>query len=921
MAVPLFMHVAPGASVRFSCNFTDLAGNLDTLTSPSTAYFSVYAMGASAHYGALTAQFFTAAADSDGGNVYDYEANFTAPNAPGIYKVRMTAGNVTNGTPQGIAGLVVAILYVVANVSDSQTAYVITGGSFAGVYTFITTYNNLPCWACYNGAAWLYIWWNGTQWVASSVKGTAGSVNLTYTPQNFELPTVQNQFGTTPGWTATGAGAGPVTYCGFVGVAATDTSGNALATAANLALVPTQQQIAKERYACAGVVWHIVYNASESMTYSAGVTDGQSWGTAFKTAGAGIANLINGNIISAVPAANDLVLIGPGTFALETLVPAPPTGVSVKGAGIDLTILTSAFVAENNSNWCVASNAYAEDFTLRLIGSSSTYQYGMGSYSHGNTLVNFALRRIKIVGFSDCFFFEGSSSSFSGVIDDCRAYAAYDTFNINGYLAVSADILIRRCLFVATGPFAGTPTGFTRSLAISAGNSAFALTVEDSTLVALNAGGDTSAIENQSGVITASRCSLYAADSTGEPAYSVNCLGTGIAKMIGCAYDETLTQGTVVDVAGTDSASGASRALDESGLKAIDNVAVVAGYPNLVVAVTTPGNGVLTGAVEGTYIPLGLIADHPYWYCADPGPGASPTWIFWNVGYNDYVLSDTFPAIDTQFYAVSADNGATFRAYYTNGNPGNAYCGATPSIPSITPTAPTATTFSGYLPNGSGIAVWTSGAANTGTFGFKVASNVVTVTTGALAVAPTQGDDFAVVNFATQIQAARIQEATVLAAGHVTSATTSVTTFGVGIDIGTLPTGATTFAIVLDGQQATGTYASGTVTLDVPGLTAPPSVGDPWVVPVSAGGGGGGGGGFTGSVSYPLTFQTASGQVLSGVTVTIYDSTNTTRVPGTAYSDNLGVAIVNLDPGNYVARATLVGFSSIPNTAFTVVLP
>ena len=188
------------------------------------------------------------------------------------------------------------------------------------------------------------------------------------------------------------------------------------------------QQVAREAQFGAGTVWHVKVHADEHMS-GAGY-DGLSWATAFLTAGPGLKTVIE------AAAAGDLVLIGPGAFALtNNTAIKTPDGVSVRGFGRDATRITGYFWATSTGGVMmrIPSNAALRDFT---IYDSADFAYPLGAvkngtYGNDEPFTNALIERVRAYGIIDGIHVHQATACTLTLVD-CELSSRYDALMLRG---------------------------------------------------------------------------------------------------------------------------------------------------------------------------------------------------------------------------------------------------------------------------------------------------------------------------------------------------------------------------------------------------------------------------------------------------------------------------------------------------------
>lgn len=192
--------------------------------------------------------------------------------------------------------------------------------------------------------------------------------------------------------------------------------------------VSSQQAVAQVQYRTTGTVWFVATDGSAT-------NDGLSPGSA---------KLSPKTVIEAA-SANDMVMLGPGTFALGANAITVPTGVTVKGAGIDVTILTStrSSTGTGGAIYIPGDNTLTEDLTVEGIG---TIQMAVGTFNDGTrTDASFeeaVLRRVKGSVDYDAFYVNHDSDRVSATLIDCLWFSDYDGMSFRKAEADSEFVLI-----------------------------------------------------------------------------------------------------------------------------------------------------------------------------------------------------------------------------------------------------------------------------------------------------------------------------------------------------------------------------------------------------------------------------------------------------------------------------------------------
>ena len=315
------------------------------------------------------------------------------------------------------------------------------------------------------------------------------------------------------------------------------------------------QDIAREALGVSGTIWHVKYNASETMG-----NDALSWATADETAGPGVKTDIE------AATGGDLVLLGVGTFALGADGITGPTNVNIDGAGIDRTVLTST-----NGNVLSIDDARLSHLTVFATLTDGSFQNAV-VFTTGATC-----DYVRVIGDTDGF--RGDLRSETIRLNHCIADTNYDAATFTNCQSVEID----SCIFRATGP-SSEGSNITRALAVLWSIGAFGLTFcKNSSLEALRGGGTTYGLI-ASGTVLLENCNISAIDNGNTVAgiraegvrniymfgggiYTSNGLdtdlaihnvGTGKVVLVGVDYDRTKTSNTgggeIIDISSAEEA-------------------------------------------------------------------------------------------------------------------------------------------------------------------------------------------------------------------------------------------------------------------------------------------------------------------------------------------------------------------------------
>lgn len=323
-----------------------------------------------------------------------------------------------------------------------------------------------------------------------------------------------------------------------------------------------RQQMAREAHGVSGTVWHVAYNAAETMG-----NDALSWATADLTAGAGVKTDVE------AAGAGDLVQIGAGTFALGADFATSPAGVSIAGAGQDLTIITGTLSSHSEISPMIIVNGRLSDMTLTGLAVNGNYQGPVKMLSGSSAA------RIRVSADTDGFNIYGSA-----VLDECSATTRYDslvmteegTVRVNGgqYRSTgssySGDLLARGIIAAGSGDlflngvFASGQNGNGYTYGVDALESKNVWIFNNSTIHA----SDTNSSVVVAGIHASGSNNIYMFGGSIRTASGDNTdlavlnAGTGKIVLIGVDFDRTKTSNTgggqIVDIP--------AHSLDSNGL-------------------------------------------------------------------------------------------------------------------------------------------------------------------------------------------------------------------------------------------------------------------------------------------------------------------------------------------------------------------
>lgn len=266
------------------------------------------------------------------------------------------------------------------------------------------------------------------------------------------------------------------------------------------------------------MIWYVSTSGSDA-------SDGMSPSTAFATP----AHAVSGAV------AGDLIALGPGTFALGNAVLNVPDNVSMTGAGIDRTTLTStASLVSLGAILKPGTNGIYQDFTIQGIASAGTYQAPFGTYyaasSPQTAFSNVTARRLKLIADSDGFYL-GHTTALSLTSYDCQTLTKYDSFQCNAnaaHVTTHYDLTIR-----SQGPSTNNSGLVTRGVAASYGTHYF----HGGSILAMGAtgtGADTAAVETGTGAATIYLLGVTLVSASGAGSvWDINAAGTSLIYIDG----------------------------------------------------------------------------------------------------------------------------------------------------------------------------------------------------------------------------------------------------------------------------------------------------------------------------------------------------------------------------------------------------
>jgi hypothetical protein len=165
--------------------------------------------------------------------------------------------------------------------------------------------------------------------------------------------------------------------------------------------------------------------------------------------------------LSAAPSGG-CVFVGPGSYNIAQIV--CPNGVSLVGAGMDITVLNCTGAASQGPAIVVGTGTVVSDLTINSANGHNIPPVGFqASAASGSTQTStqFCLRRIRAIGDIDGFYMGNKTGFYSPVtveLRDCIFASNYDTFQIAAVDSTSWPITIDiyDCQFLPTKKSGGS---------------------------------------------------------------------------------------------------------------------------------------------------------------------------------------------------------------------------------------------------------------------------------------------------------------------------------------------------------------------------------------------------------------------------------------------------------------------------------
>lgn len=197
------------------------------------------------------------------------------------------------------------------------------------------------------------------------------------------------------------------------------------------------QDVAQVAAGTSGVVYHVKASGGSD-------GNGLSWDDAY------LHTTTSAKTVIEAASANDVVLLGPGTFALGDNAIEVPAGVTVKAAGIDITTITSTknFLSGGSVIYVPGDNTLTEDLTVAGIGEN---QAAVGTFKDADrdnqAFTNAVLRRVKGSADMDGFYVNHNANQISATLIDCSWYSEFDGMSFRKAEAGSNFVLINNRIY------------------------------------------------------------------------------------------------------------------------------------------------------------------------------------------------------------------------------------------------------------------------------------------------------------------------------------------------------------------------------------------------------------------------------------------------------------------------------------------
>lgn len=341
------------------------------------------------------------------------------------------------------------------------------------------------------------------------------------------------------------------------------------------ALSAAQHQIVlKEIYKCSGTVWCVTPTGNDS------TGDGLTLATAYAT----------GKKAASVAADGDIILACSGTIAEGDNVINLPDGVSLFGAGMGATRITSEAVL--TAKGCIVkpgTRSLIQDLTIEGTWTDGTYQacIGVGAVVSQSGFTDAVAQRLFLIADTDGLYINKASTACSMTLADSHVHTKYDSLRLMGNASNAVDVVGVHC--IAAGPSAAGP-GYSRAVAVRNGR----LRMFGGSARATDGGSHTVGLEtdNAAGIIEAYGVVVSASSAVPEDLQYDVYTSAGAITLADCQYNTTSGSVTVTPTHGVNvlALSGDSTAADNA--EAFFDGTGYAGTGNTIPTVTTVTNGV-----------------------------------------------------------------------------------------------------------------------------------------------------------------------------------------------------------------------------------------------------------------------------------------------------------------------------------------
>lgn len=126
-----------------------------------------------------------------------------------------------------------------------------------------------------------------------------------------------------------------------------------------------------------------------------------------------------------IAASGDTVQIGTGTFTQGTTSITPAAGVTLQGAGMNQTLITS--LCQDNGGINPGVGCVLNDFKISDPNNGATFVYLIGGGANGASASGFTMNRVWVNGGSDCLYSFGACS-----LNDCILQSKWDVLAQGG---------------------------------------------------------------------------------------------------------------------------------------------------------------------------------------------------------------------------------------------------------------------------------------------------------------------------------------------------------------------------------------------------------------------------------------------------------------------------------------------------------